>query len=58
MNYSLDASGMRTGVEEADASGIVRNVACYDATKRLISETIDYRDDANDHIGQWTYSNT
>ena len=56
MNYSLDASGMRTGVEETDASGIVRNVAyAYDATKRLISETIDNRDDANDRIGQWTY---
>jgi YD repeat-containing protein len=56
MNYSLDASGMRTGVEEADASGIVRSVAyAYDATKRLISETIDHRDDANDRIGQWTY---
>jgi hypothetical protein len=56
MNYSLDASGMRTGVEETDASGIVRNVAyAYDATKRLISETIDHRDDANDRIGQWTY---
>jgi hypothetical protein len=27
----------------------------YDATKRLISETIDHRDDANDRIGQWTY---
>jgi hypothetical protein len=56
MNYSLDASGMRTGVEESDASGIVRSVAyAYDATKRLISETIDHRDDANDRIGQWTY---
>ena len=56
MNYSLDASGMRTGVEEADASGIVRNVAyAYDATKRLISETIDHREDAKDRLSQWTY---
>ena len=33
MNYSLDASGLRTGVEESDASGIVRNVAyAYDVS--------------------------
>ena len=56
MSYSVDASGLRTGVEESDALGITRTVAYqYDAQKRLISETIDHRDDANDHIGQWTY---
>ena len=56
MNYTVDASGLRTGVEETDASGIVRNVAyAYDATKRLISETIDHREDAKDRLSQWTY---
>jgi RHS repeat-associated protein len=56
MNYQVDASGLRMGVEESDASGLVRSLAyAYDATGRLIRESIDHRDDAKDRIGEWTY---
>jgi RHS repeat-associated protein len=56
MNYTVDASGMRTAVEEADTQGAVRAVAyTYDAVKRLTRETIDHRDDARDRDTSWSY---
>lgn len=56
MQYSVDASGMRTTVEEHDAAGLIRTVAfAYDATKRLTQEAIDHRDNAKDRTSAWTY---
>jgi len=56
MQYTVDASGMRTAVSEADATGPVRAVVYeYDATKRLTKETIDHRDNAKDRTSVWTY---
>jgi RHS repeat-associated protein len=56
MNYTVDASGMRTAVEEADTQGPVRAVAyTYDAVKRLTRETIDHRDDVRDRDTSWGY---
>lgn len=56
MNYQVDASGMRTGIEESDANGLVRSVAYqYDGVKRLTEEVIDHRDDAHDRSSRWTY---
>ncbi len=56
MNYSVDASGMRTSVEEVDAAGTIRTVEyAYDGVKRLVEERIDHRDDANDRTTSWTY---
>lgn len=56
MNYSVDASGLRTGIEESDQTGIIRTVQYqYDGIKRLTRETIDHRDDANDRTAEWTY---
>lgn len=56
MNYTVDASGMRTGVEEADAAGISRTVGYqYDGVKRLVEEVVGHRDAARDRISQWTY---
>lgn len=56
MQYTVDASGMRTAVEESDATGPVRAVAyAYDATKRLTQEAIDHRENASDRVTTWTY---
>lgn len=56
MSYSVDASGMRTAVNEADASGTVRSVSWqYDGVKRLTREAIDHRDAAHDRRSEWTY---
>jgi RHS repeat-associated protein len=56
MGYTVDASGMRTHVEESDTAGLTRVVTyTYDAVKRLTSETIDHRDDVKDRITAWTY---
>jgi RHS repeat-associated protein len=56
MSYSVDASGMRTAVEEADSTGTVRTVAWqYDGVKRLTREAIDHREAAHDRSSEWTY---
>ncbi len=56
MNYTVDASGMRTAVEESDPAGLIRSVAYqYDGVKRLVNEAIDHRVDANDRSSSWTY---
>jgi len=56
MTYTVDASGMRTGIEESDPSGTIRTVAYqYDGQKRLTQELIDHRDDAKDRNSTWTY---
>jgi RHS repeat-associated protein len=56
MSYTVDATGMRTVVEEADPAGIVRTVAYqYDAVKRLTRETIDHREASHDRSSDWTY---
>jgi RHS repeat-associated protein len=56
MAYDVDASGMRTGVEELDPAGTTRTVEYqYDAVKRLTREVIDHRDPANSRISAWTY---
>ncbi|MCK7592298.1 Ig-like domain-containing protein [Pseudomarimonas salicorniae] len=56
MSYQVDASGLRTAIEESDASGIVRTVDyAYDGLRRLVEERIDHRDDAHDRISTWTY---
>jgi RHS repeat-associated protein len=54
--YSVDATGLRTGITEAGASGPARTVAYeYDALKRLTRETIDHQDNAKDRTSAWTY---
>jgi RHS repeat-associated protein len=56
MGYTVDATGMRTGIEEFDVAGITRTVAYqYDPVKRLVSETIDHRDDVHDRHSEWAY---
>jgi RHS repeat-associated protein len=56
MSYQVDASGLRSGIEESDSAGIVRTVDYeYDALKRLTEERIDHRDEANDRTTSWTY---
>ena len=56
MQYTVDANGMRTAVEERDAAGLTRVVAYnYDAVKRLTTETIDHRDNTRDRASAWTY---
>ncbi|MCB1555584.1 MAG: tandem-95 repeat protein [Xanthomonadales bacterium] len=56
MSYDVDASGMRTAVEEYDAAGTIRTVEYdYDGVKRLIEERIDHRDDLNDRVSSWSY---
>jgi RHS repeat-associated protein len=43
--YQVDASGLRIGIGEYDASGMTRAVGYdYDADKRLTAEIITYRD--------------
>jgi len=52
----VDASGMRTAIEERDTAGTTRTVAYqYDALKRLTAESIDHRLNANDRTSTWTY---
>ena len=54
--YAVDASGMRTGIEESDAAGTSRSVSyVYDGVKRLTSETIVARDAADNRSTSWTY---
>jgi len=56
MQYTVDASGMRTAVEERDSLGLARTVAySYDVTKRLTREAIDHRDADKDRISTWVY---
>ncbi len=56
MNYNVDATGLRSHIEESDPAGIVRTVDYqYDALKRLTDETIDHRDDLNDRSSHWAY---
>jgi RHS repeat-associated protein len=56
MNYSVDATGLRTHIEESDPAGIVRTVDYqYDSLKRLTDETIDHREDLNDRSSHWVY---
>ncbi len=56
MQYTVDASGMRTAIAESDAVGPLRSVLYeYDASRRLTRETIDHRDDAKDRLSVWTY---
>jgi RHS repeat-associated protein len=56
MQYTVDASGMRSAVTEQDALGTTRTVEwSYDATKRLTREAIDHRDTDKDRISAWTY---
>jgi RHS repeat-associated protein len=56
MNYSVDATGLRTHIEESDPAGIVRTVDYqYDGLKRLTDETIDHREDLNDRSSHWVY---
>ena len=56
MQYTVDASGMRTAVTEQDTLGTSRTVEwSYDATKRLTREAIDHRDTDKDRISAWTY---
>jgi RHS repeat-associated protein len=55
-SYTTDATGLRTGMQESDASGTSRTVAyTYDATRRLSSETIDHRDPTRDRSTSWSY---
>jgi RHS repeat-associated protein len=55
-SYTVDASGMRTAVEESDASGIERTLAFeYDPLKRLTKETIVARDAAQSRTSAWSY---
>jgi YD repeat-containing protein len=55
-SYTVDATGLRTGAQEADASGPVRALAwTYDTLKRLTGEAIDHRDDTRDRSSSWTY---
>jgi RHS repeat-associated protein len=54
--YTVDATGLRTAVEEADAAGISRTVAYqYDPLKRLTEESIADRDPARSRTSTWTY---
>jgi RHS repeat-associated protein len=56
MNYTVDASGLRTGVEELDPIGTVRTVEYrYDGVRRLTDEIIVHRDAARGRISAWTY---
>ena len=54
--YAVDATGMRTSVEESDAAGISRTVAWeYDGLKRLTQEAIVDRDASHNRTSTWTY---
>ncbi len=56
MNYQVDASGLRTQINEADSAGAIREVSyAYDAVKRLVLEQIDHRLDLQDRQASWTY---
>ncbi len=56
MAYTVDASGMRTGITESDAAGTTRTVAyAYDALKRLTAEAIAHRDPTRNRTSTWTY---
>ena len=56
MSYGVDATGMRTAIEETDPAGVTRTVAySYDGVKRLTRETIDHREAAHDRTTAWTY---
>jgi RHS repeat-associated protein len=56
MTYTVDASGLRTNVEETDVSGVARTVAYqYDGLKRLTREAIVARDPALSRTATWTY---
>lgn len=54
--YNVDATGLRTSVEETDATGIERTVAwAYDGLKRLTREAIVARDPSQSRTSAWTY---
>src|SRR5690606_18348590 len=56
MSYDVDASGMRTAVQEYDAAGTIRTVEYdYDGVKRLIEERIEHRAALTDGLSSWTY---
>ena len=54
--YAVDATGMRAGAGESDATGLSRTVTYqYDPLKRLTREAIDHRDASADRVSNWTF---
>lgn len=55
-SYAVDADGLRTVVEESDASGVTRSVAYeYDPLDRLTQERIVARESASSRTSAWSY---
>jgi len=56
LGYTLDASGMRTAIDETDAQTGTRNTTYqYDEVKRLTGETVIASDAASNRSTTWVY---